>query len=212
MCLKLLRSQFGVDFLLPWTLCESFPWTITCSTGCFCFVLLCCLYSSKCPEGVDKDLRFCVTTIRECCLYSLSLYFSEITEDSATILVIQFFCLVEKWEVSLGLCLFPSQGNWLWEVAVLVSSLVSHRLLIWLGMHWLPHPAEPVFTAAAGSSQIRILRNYSSIILIPSALSEVKRKAGSNSIPGLLGPFKTNCGGKSVFNRQQHPFLLLEQP
>lgn len=161
----------------------------------FCLVLLSLVI--QVPKGVDKDLRFCVTTIRECCLCSLSLYFSEITEDSTTILVIQFFCLVEKWEVILGLCLVPSQGNWLWEVTVFVSSLVSHRLLTWLGMHWLPHPTGPVFAAAAGSSQIRILRNYSSITLMPSALSEAKGKAGSNSIPGFLGPFKINHGGKA---------------
>lgn len=115
MCLKLLLSQVSVDFLLPWTLCESVPWNISCSTGCLSFVLFffCFLQSCKCPKGVDKDLRFHVTTVRELYLCSLFLHFLEITEDSTTILVIQFpvSWTNERWDLDLGL--LSSQVNWL---------------------------------------------------------------------------------------------------
>lgn len=75
MYLNLLFFQVGVHSLLPWALCKSFPWNMSWNTGCFCFFL----QSHKCPKGVDKDLGLCVTTIREFCLCSLSLYFLERT-------------------------------------------------------------------------------------------------------------------------------------
>ena len=100
----------GVDLLLPWALGKSFPWNMSWSTGYF--VLFFSLQSHKCPKGVDKELEFCVTTIREFCLCFLSLYLLEITENHTTILVTQFPCLVEEWEVSFGLG-FALFSGWL---------------------------------------------------------------------------------------------------
>lgn len=75
----------------------------------FCFLVFSLSPVTQCPKGVDKELEFCVTTIREFCLCFLSLYLLEITE-SHTILVTQFLCLMEEWEVSFGLGFAPFSG------------------------------------------------------------------------------------------------------
>lgn len=75
----------------------------------FCFVSFCFLQSCKCPKGVDKDLRFYVTTVREFCLCSLFLHSLEITDDSTTI-GDSVPCLMKKQEVSFGLGLALPSG------------------------------------------------------------------------------------------------------
>ena len=119
----------GVDLLLPWALCKSFPWNMSWSTGYF--VLFFSLQSHKCPKGVDKELEFCVTTIREFCLCFLSLYLLEITENHTTLLVTQFPISWKNGRWALDLGLHPSLGDWLGG-AVLICVFAPHMLLIWV--------------------------------------------------------------------------------
>lgn len=139
----------GVDLLLPWALCKSFPWNMSWSTGYF--VLFFSLQSHKCPKGVDKDVEFCVTTIREFCLCFLSLYLLEITENHTTILVTQFPVSWKNGRWALDLGLHPSLGDWLGG-AVLICVFAPHMLLIWV-QHTLISTlyTETKFTAIAGN-------------------------------------------------------------
>ena len=89
------------------------------------------LQSHKCPKGVDKELEFCVTTIREFWLCFLSLYLLEITENHTTILVTQFGVSWKNGRWALVLGLHPSLGDWL-RGAVLISVFAPHMLLIWV--------------------------------------------------------------------------------
>lgn len=84
------------------------------------------LSSHTSAQRCDKELEFCVTTIREFCLCFLSLYLLEITE-SHHYTVTQFLCLMEEW-VSFGLGLHLS-GDWL-RGAVLICVFAPHMLLL----------------------------------------------------------------------------------
>lgn len=164
---------------------------------------------------MDKELGLCVTTIREFRLCSFFLWFLEITEDSTTILVTQFLSLVEEWgEVSFGLGLALLSG-WLAirkycpcfcpcfsDAFDLGLPCVDFYTLMSLCLLLLEQPKQG------------ILRNDSSMPLIPFALPEVKGKAGSNSSPSfvVLFFFFLNQQWEKASSRGVVPSVPPEQP
>lgn len=115
------------------------------------FVFFLSLQSHKCPKGVDKELEFCVTTIREFCLCFLSLYLLEITEshhytgDS-----------VPRSHGRMGGELWTWVCTLLWVTNYEALSLFVSLLLtcFWFrfNIHWFLHSVETMF-AAIGSAQ-----------------------------------------------------------
>lgn len=136
------------------------------------------LQSHKCPKGVDKELEFCVTTIREFWLCFLSLYLLEITENHTTILVTQFACLMEEREVSFSLGFAPFSG-WLTKRCCPYFCLCSSHAFdlgsTYIDFYTLLRPCLLLL----GQLKQGIPRNVPSMSLIPSALLKAKGKAAA---------------------------------